>query len=83
MAAKRVVRYLKATKHWRLVYNGSGGGLIGYADADWAGDASSRKSTTGYVFCYANGAVSWASRKQACVTLSSMESEYVALSEAT
>lgn len=83
VAAKRVVRYLKATKHWRLVYNGSGGGLIGYADADWAGDASSRKSTTGYVFCYANGAVSWASRKQACVTLSSMESEYVALSEAT
>lgn len=83
VAAKRVVRYLKATKHWRLVYNGSGGGLIGYSDADWAGDAKSRKSTTGYVFCYAGGAVSWASRKQASVTLSSMESEYVALSEAT
>lgn len=83
VAAKRVVRYLKATRDWRLVYSKAGGGLIGYTDADWAGDVSTRKSTSGYAFCYGGGAVSWASRKQACVTLSSMESEYVALSEAS
>lgn len=75
--------YLKATNHWRLEYNGSGGVLIGYTDADWAGDASMRKSTAGYAFCYTNGAISWVSRKQACVTLPSMELAYGALSEAT
>lgn len=83
VAAKRVVRYLKATKDWRLQYSNSGGDLDGFSDADWAGDIRSRKSTTGFVYRYAGGAVSWCSRKQSSVTLSSMESEYVALSEAS
>lgn len=56
---------------------------MGYSDADWAGDPKTRRSTTGYVFIYAGGAVSWGSRLQHCVTLSSMESEYVALGEAS
>lgn len=81
VAAKRVVRYLKTTKDWRLKF-GSNDGLVGYCDADWAGDVGTRKSTTGFVFHYAGGAVSWVSRRQNCVTLSSMESEYVSLSEA-
>lgn len=83
VAAKRVVRYLKATKDWRLQYGEPAGKLIGYSDADWAGDAKTRKSTTGNIFLFAGAAISWASRLQSCVTLSSMESEYVALSEAS
>lgn len=82
-AAKRVLRFLKATKDMRLEFYNNSDSLIGYSDADWAGDISTRRSTTGYVFMYAGGAVSWASRLQHCVTLSSMESEYVALGEAT
>ncbi|XP_053690779.1 uncharacterized protein LOC128739325 [Sabethes cyaneus] len=82
VAAKRVVRYLKATKVSKLVYGDIGGNLIGYSDADWAGDIGTRRSTTGFVFYYAGAAVSWVSRRQTSVTLSSMESEYVALSEA-
>lgn len=81
VAAKRVVRYLKATKQWRLQYGEPKGGLIGYSDADWAGDCKTRKSTTGIVFLYAGATVFWARRLQSCVTLSSMEFEYVALSE--
>ena len=72
VAAKRVVRYLKTTKDWKLKF-GTSDGLIGYSDADWAGDIETRKSTTGFVFHYAGGAVSWVSRRQNCVTLSSME----------
>ncbi|XP_055605091.1 uncharacterized protein LOC129753315 [Uranotaenia lowii] len=82
VAAKRLVRYLKHTKNWKLEFGRSTDGLIGSTDADWAGDTATRRSTTGFVFHYAGGAVSWASRRQSCVTLSSMEAEYVALSEA-
>lgn len=83
-AAKRVLRYLKATQEWRLVLGRSqeaGKGLVAYSDADWAGDVSSRKSTTGCVIFFNGGAVDWISRKQNSVTLSSMEAEYCALSE--
>ncbi|XP_058456542.1 uncharacterized protein LOC131433938 [Malaya genurostris] len=83
VAAKRVVRYLKGTKDWQLRYGDPDGKLVGYSDADWAGDLKTRKSTNGTVFMYAGGAVSWISRLQNFVTLSSMESEYVALSEAS
>lgn len=82
-AAKRVLRYLKATKDLYLRLGGKGDeGLVGYSDADWAGDPASRRSTSGSVFYYRGGLISWSSRRQQCVTLSSMEAEYVALSEA-
>lgn len=80
-AAKRVLRYLKCTKSARIQYS-SDADLIGYSDADWAGDPNTRRSTTGYVFLYAGGAVAWGSHLQHSVTLSSMESEWVALGEA-
>ena len=83
MAAKRVIRYLKSTRDWCLLYDKADSGLTGYSDAEWAGDTSTRKSTFGFVFLYGGGAISWASRKQTCVTLLSMEAEYVALSEAS
>ncbi|XP_062713699.1 uncharacterized protein LOC134290555 [Aedes albopictus] len=82
-AAKRILRYLKGTREWKLVLGRSqaaGTCLIAYSDADWAGDVASRKSTTGSVIFF-NGAISWISRKQTPVTLSSIEAEYCALSE--
>ena len=59
------------------------GTLIGYADADWAGDLDDRRSTSGNLFLLAKGTVSWLSKKQATVALSTTEAEYVALSVAT
>ena len=54
-----------------------------YTDSDWAGDTESRKSTGGYVFILCGAAVSWKTKKQTTISLSSTEAEYVALSEAT
>ncbi|XP_062538635.1 uncharacterized protein LOC134206904 [Armigeres subalbatus] len=56
-AAKRVIRYLKGTRDWRLNLGGDSGGLVAYSDSDFAGDVGTRKSTTGYVLFYFGGAV--------------------------
>ena len=56
--------------------------FAGFSDADWAGDVSDRRSTSGYVFCMCGGAVSWRSKKQDSVALSTAEAEYIALSSA-
>jgi hypothetical protein len=55
--------------------------LVGYVDADMAGDADSIKSTSGYLITFAGGAVSWQSRLQKCVALSTTEAEYIAITE--
>lgn len=55
--------------------------LIGFADADWAGDKNDRKSVSGSVFMVFGNTVSWWSRKQASISLSSTEAEYVSLAE--
>ena len=80
---KRVIRYLKATATHKLHLGGNDWNIHGYADADWAGDVRDRKSTTGYVFTDATGAISWSSKKQTTIALSTVEAEYVAYSEAT
>jgi hypothetical protein len=80
-AAKRVLRYLKGTNNLGILYKGDLG-MHGYSNADWAGDADDRKSTSGYLFLIAGGPVSWKSRKQSTVALSTAEAEYVALSTA-
>lgn len=80
-AAKRVLRYLRGTVNFGILYRGESG-VLGYSDADWAGDADDRKSTSGYMFLIAGGPVSWKSRKQSTVALSTAEAEYVALSTA-
>ncbi|MCO5574275.1 hypothetical protein L7F22_028057 [Adiantum nelumboides] len=54
----------------------------GYADSNYAGSVDSRKSTIGYVFTVASGPVSWASCLQPCVALSTIEAEYMAVTEA-
>ncbi len=75
--------YLKGTLNQSIVYSAvSHFELQGFADSDWASSNDDRRSTTGYVFSFGSGLVSWASRKQAVVALSSCEAEYVALSQA-
>ena len=84
-AVKRVMRYLKGTAALGLCFRGSSSqiSLVGYSDADWAGDLDSRRSTTGYVFQLSGAAVSWSSKRQKTVALSSTEAEYMALAAAT
>lgn len=82
---KRIVRYLLRTNEYRLTLKSVRGEpmvLQGYSDADWSGDTADRKSNTGYMFSLGDAVICWASRKQTNVALSSMEAEYVALSEA-
>ena len=83
MAVKRIMRYLKGTSHMRLQLGGGHIRLMGYCDADWAGDANDRKSTTGYAFSLGEGMVSWSSKKQPTVALSTTEAEYMAASHCT
>ncbi|KAG2758562.1 hypothetical protein Pcac1_g29314 [Phytophthora cactorum] len=83
-ALKRVFRYIQGTKTHGIEFQGScEDGLQGYSDADWAGDIESRRSTSGYAFMMNGGCISWRSKKQRTVALSSTEAEYMALSEAT
>jgi len=57
--------------------------LKGYSDANWGGDPDELRSTSGYVFTLSGRAISWCSKKQACISLSIMEAEYVACSITT
>jgi hypothetical protein len=84
-AFKCVLRYLKGTVGFGLRLGGKDDGvdLIGWANSDWAQDPDSRRSITGYVFDVAGGSVSWASKKQPTVALSTVEAEYMAASNAT
>lgn len=82
-AAKRVLQYLKGTLNYSLVYRRCKEPLRGYCDADWANCPIDRKSYTGYTFKLSGGPVSWESRKQPTVALSSTEAEYMALASAT
>ena len=81
-AVKWILRYLRGTKDMALCYDGSDIRLQGYVDSDLAGDIDSRKSTTGYAFTLGSAAVSWVSRLQKIVTISTTEAEYVAATEA-
>ncbi|CAI0547259.1 unnamed protein product [Linum tenue] len=80
LAAKRVLRYLKGSADSGIWYRKGDGEdkLLGYTDSDYAGDVDDRRSTSGYVFFLAGGAVSWASKKQPIVTLSTTEAEFIA-----
>ena len=81
-AVKRIFRYLKGTVNLGILYTHCSSDVIGYSDADWAGDKSDRRSTSGYCYVLGRGVVSWRSNKQTCVALSTAEAEYVALSGA-
>ena len=83
-ATKRVLRYLKGTQNFGLSYGKSTNlTLHGFSDADWGSNHTDRRSTSGYVYLLAGGAITWSSKKQPTVALSSMEAEYMALCHAT
>ena len=78
LAAKRILRYLQGTKDCGVFYKkGTRSDLIRFTDSDYAGDQDDRKSTSGYVFMLGSGAISWSSKKQTIVTLSSIDVEFV------
>lgn len=80
-ALKRVLRYVKGSLDLKLIFKPDNmNNLCGFVDSDWGGDIYDRKSTSGYVFKLLNCTILWASRKQQCVSISSTESEYIALS---
>jgi len=81
MAVKKIMCYIKRTISYGLLYTRCDDfQLIGYINCDWAGDFDERKSTTGYVFFLGNTIFSWSLKKQAIVTLSTCEAEYIAAS---
>lgn len=80
-AAVRVLQYLECTKHKALQLGVPTLQVRAYSDSDWAEDRHYRRSTTGYVFALGSGAISWRSRKQKTVALSSTEGEYMALND--
>jgi hypothetical protein len=88
-AVKRILRYLKGTKNLAIKYSAKSDEkpqensnlFHGYADAAYA-NTDDYKSTSGYVFIVGGGAITWRSKKQTTIALSSTEAEYVALSEA-
>ena len=84
-AAKRILRYLKGTRSFGLLFcnNCPANGLVGYSDADYAGDIVTRRSTSGYVFLLNGNCVVWSSRRQSTVSVSTTEAEFIAASEAT
>ena len=75
-----MLRYLKGTANYVLCYQDSNLRLVGYRDADWGSDLDERKSTFGYAFLLNDGAITWSSKKQLYIALSTMEAEYVACS---
>eukprot|EP00253_Pinus_taeda_P003505 PITA_03505 len=76
-AAKRILRYVRGIVQFAIHYSAEASPLlVGFTDSDWAGDPDDRKSTTGYVFTLGSGPITWACKKQAAISLSSVEAEY-------
>ncbi|XP_073437427.1 uncharacterized protein [Dendrobates tinctorius] len=83
-AIKRILQYLKETQRLNLKIFASGDlTLRGYIDADWVGDSSDRKSTSGYMFKLGENSISWSSTKQVSVTLPSTGAEYTSAAYAS
>ncbi|CAL2258078.1 unnamed protein product [Prunus armeniaca] len=81
LAAKRALRYVIGTIDLGIFYKKRGNDeLIGHIDSDYAGDQDGRKSTLGYLFILSSGDVSWSSKKQPVVTLSTTEAKFIAAS---
>jgi hypothetical protein len=83
IAAKHVLRYIRGTINYGLRYTASNDiQLHGFTDSDWAGSVEDRKSTSGMSFSLGSAMISWSSRKQKSVALSTAEAEYMAACEA-
>jgi hypothetical protein len=81
---KHLLRYLKGTENLGITFGGENPILrpIGFSDASYASDIDTRRSVTGYIYYYGGGPVTWKSKTQTSVALSSFESEYMALGSA-
>ncbi|GAA0161781.1 transmembrane signal receptor [Lithospermum erythrorhizon] len=76
---KRILKYVQGTYNHELLYTfDTNTPLVGYCDADWVGNTEDRKSTSGGYFFVGNNLVSWFSKKQNSVSLSTAEAEYIA-----
>jgi hypothetical protein len=87
---QHILWYLRGTLDYTLVLGGDAKStgketprVYGYSDADWGNDQETRRSTSGYCFFLAGSLVSWSSKRQSTVALSSTEAEYMALARAT
>lgn len=81
---KKVLKYLKGTSGLGILYNANAESKLEcFSDSDFAGDPSSRKSTSGMLFKFCGGAITWASKRQKCIALSTTEAEFVAASQAS
>ena len=87
---KRLIRYLKGTRTKGIIYDAQLNPVTtdddachikGYTDSDWAGDTSTCKSISGYLFLGAGAPIAWESNKQLIVALFTCEAEYVAVSD--
>ena len=78
---KRIIKYVKIIAEFG-VWNSKDTSdvLTGYSDVDWAGNADDRNSTSGGCFYVCNNLVSWMSKKQNSISLSTEEAEYIAVS---
>ena len=81
---KRVMWYLQRTKDYMLTYRRSSHlEIVGYLNSNFAGCLDSRRSTSGYIFMLAGGAVSWKSLKQTLIASSTTEAKFIACYEAS
>uniref|UniRef100_A0A2N9J7Q6 Reverse transcriptase Ty1/copia-type domain-containing protein n=1 Tax=Fagus sylvatica TaxID=28930 RepID=A0A2N9J7Q6_FAGSY len=83
-AVKWIFRYLKGTAKHGILFSRQPGtnSVVGYVDADYAGEVDDRRSTTGYVFTLSGGPICWKSTLQSIVAMSTIEVEYMAVAEA-
>lgn len=81
LLVKRIIKYIKGTLDMGLLYRKTGV-FEAYCDADFAGDKLTRKSTSGSVCMHASAAITWQSKRQQCIALSTTESEYVSAASA-
>ena len=81
-AVKWILRYLRGTVNMMLCFGDVKPTVVGYLDSDMAGDIDSRKSTSGYMIKFAEGDVTWQFKLQRCVALSTIEAEFIAITEA-
>ena len=78
---KWIFRYLRGILKVSLRFEGLEPSLKGYTNYDMAGDLDCRKSTSRYLFTFTGGAISWQSKLQKCVSLSTIEVEYIVATE--
>ncbi|KAK0583158.1 hypothetical protein LWI29_034070 [Acer saccharum] len=78
-SVKRIIRYVNGTSNYGIWYSfDTNASLVGFSDADWAGNCDDRKSTSGGCFFLGNNLVSWFCKKQNSISLSTAEAEYIA-----